>query len=299
MCLGGRRPGHSDQYAEYQLSEDQIREFYTNGFIGPFDAFSQAEMLAMRPQLMEATTTVSAIYDMKTPRDRHLDMPVVMQMTTHPAIIERVAQIMGPTVNCWRSQFFHKPAGTGERIQWHQTSTFMVDDYLDPAVEPVDRGELFWLSIWIAIDPATIENGCMQFIPGTHDRIRTATVGGPEGFYNVKYSLDFDYKPEQVVNLEVDRGQFVIFTERCIHGSPANRSNKDRFAFTSLLTRPDVACYPNKRYHRSHYNGGKFYLDKWGVVTLRGQDDLRKSRWIPLNRAWTYEAASVARRIVA
>lgn len=289
----------ADVAPQYRLSEDEIRTFYEDGFIGPFDAFSEQEMLAMRPQLMEATTSVSPIYGFHTPRDRHLDMPVVMQLMTNPKIVERAAQILGPDVNCWRSQFFHKPAGTGQRIQWHQTSTFMVDDYIDPALEPVDRNEMFWLSIWIAFDDATIENGCMQFLPGTHDRMRTVKLGGDEGFYNVKYQLEEEIDPDKIVDMEVKRGQFIIFTERCLHGSPPNKSDKDRFAFTYLLTRPDVAVYPGKAYHRSYYNGGKFHLDRWGVVTLRGEDRLQLSRSVELQPDGTCDTSKFADRRAA
>lgn len=284
---------------KYQLSSGQIQQFFERGIVGPFNAFTEDEILQMRPQLMDANTSISPTYGFETPRDRHLDMPSVAKMMTHPAIVERVAQILGPDFNCWRSQFFHKPAGTGQRIQWHQTSTFMVDDYLDPALDPTDPSDLFWLSIWMAVDDATVENGCMQFIPGTHHEIYTARVGGDEGFYNVKYQLNYEVDPEQVIDVEVKRGQFVIFTERCIHGSPPNNSDKDRCGFTALFSRPDVAVYRDKEYHRSHYNGGKFYLDKWGVVPVRGEDHLKLSRTREIDPSWFYDKSGPARRSAA
>ena len=76
-------------------------------------------------------------------------------------------------------------------------------------------------------------------------------------------------------------GQFIIFTERCIHGSGPNTTDHHRLAFNIRVIPTNVPAYTNKKYYRSVYNGGKYHLDKWGVALLRGEDRFRVSRAIP------------------
>lgn len=266
---------------QHRLTESQIRQFHEQGFLGPFPAFSKAEMLAFRQELIAEQETISKTYGFETPRDRHFEMPSLMEKMTHPAITDRCAQLLGSDLLCWRSQIFYKMAGA-PRIQWHQASTFMVEDYLDPAIFPADRDSLFQLTAWVAVDDSTTENGCVEFLPGSQSSIRTIDFGTPkeEGFYNANFDLEFDEDPSTAVRLEVPRGHFILFTERCIHGSSPNTSPRDRLAFNFRVIPTNVAVYPKKKHYRSVYNGGKYYLDDWGVVCIRGEDREKLSRTI-------------------
>ena len=91
----------------------------------------------------------------------------------------------------------------------------------------------------------------------------------------------FDKHAQEAVEIPVRSGQFIFFTERCIHGSAANDSDRNRLAFNMRVIPTSVPAYTNKKYYRSVYQGGKYYLDKWGVCVLRGKDDYRLSRTIP------------------
>jgi non-heme Fe2+,alpha-ketoglutarate-dependent halogenase len=266
--------------SKYQFKSAELKQFYEDGFIGPIDAFSSEEMADFRNEMLAIEHTKSETYGFCTPRDRHLEMPRLWNYMTHPAITERVAQLLGPDLLCWRSQLFYKPPHS-PAIQSHQASTFMVEDYLDPAIFPPNKDEMFQLTVWVAVDEAVPENGCLQFVRGTHDQIRTIRFGGEEGFYNANYSLEYDKDANEVVTLPVKAGQFVIFTERCIHGSPPNTTDRHRLAFNIRVIPTDTPVYPNnKRYYRSVYNGGKYFLDNWGVTLLRGEDRHQLSRSI-------------------
>ena len=60
-------------------------------------------------------------------------------------------------IACFRAMFMNKPAKEGTHLQWHQDRWSYLDR--DPLV-----------TIWTALDPATIENGCLQIAPGVHDQ---------------------------------------------------------------------------------------------------------------------------------
>jgi non-haem Fe2+, alpha-ketoglutarate-dependent halogenase len=265
---------------EYQLGTDQLRAFYEKGYIGPFPAFSRQEMMDFKRELQVMEKTKSKTYNFVTPRDRHFESPQLWRLMKSPAITERVAQILGPDLLCWRSQIFYKNAGS-PAIQWHQASTFMVEDYQDPAIFPPDRSQIFQLTVWVAVDDAPIEKGCLRFAPGTHDTTKIIRFGGEDGFYNAAYTLEFDENTQPVEYVPVESGQFIIFAERCVHGSGPNTTDQSRLAFNLRVIPSNVPVYTNKKYYRSVYNGGKYHLDKWGVCVLRGEDRHRLSRTIP------------------
>jgi non-heme Fe2+,alpha-ketoglutarate-dependent halogenase len=262
---------------EYRLSEKQIREFYENGYMGPFDAFSPEDMADFHDEMLAIENKKSETYNFITPRDRHLEMPRLWQYMKSPAITERLAQILGPDLLAWRSQIFYKGPHS-PAIQWHQASTFMVEDYLDPAIFPPDRSEMFQLTVWVAVDDSTPENGCLEFIPGSHDQIRPIRFGGEHGFYNAQFSLDFDEERQAKVQVPCKSGQFIVFAERCIHGSQPNQTDNHRLAFNMRVVPTNVPVYTNKQKYRSVYNGGNYKLNKWGVSLLRGEDRYRLSR---------------------
>jgi len=270
----------ADVASEFRLSRHELRSFYEDGYAGPFDAFSREQMQDFKQELLAAEETVSETYNFVTPRDRHFEMPRLWNYLKSPAITDRVAQILGPDLLTWRSQIFYK-GPHAPTIQWHQASTFMVEDYQDPAIFPSDRSETFQLTVWVAVDDATHENGCVRFARGTHDTIKPIKFGGEEGFYNAAYSLEFEEEKQDIVEIPVRAGQFIIFTERCVHGSGPNTTDQYRLAFNMRVIPTSVPVYTNKKYYRSVYNGGKYHLDKWGVALIRGEDRHQLSRTIP------------------
>jgi non-heme Fe2+,alpha-ketoglutarate-dependent halogenase len=261
----------ADVQPRYALSEQQLRAFARDGFLGPFDAFTESEVTALREQLLRTRERPSENFGIVTDRDLHLETPAMLEFMRHPAILEVAAQLLGPDLMTWRSQLFFKGPG-GREIQWHQASTYLLEDYLDPVLVPPDRNQLFQLTVWIALGPATKENGCLQFIPGTHDCIRTIRFGGERGFYQVSFNLEFDRDPARVTTMEMKAGQFVIFSERVIHGSGPNQTDEMRFAMNYRLLPPYVKVYPNQNYHRAMHMGQAYSLDRWGTVLLRGTD---------------------------
>ena len=62
----------------------------------------------------------------------------------------------GRDIDCFRAMFMNKPAGEGTELVWHQ------DRWTD-----LDRDPL--ITLWTALDPATVDNGCVYIVPGTRN----------------------------------------------------------------------------------------------------------------------------------
>ena len=109
-------------------------------------------------------------------------------------------------------------------------------DYDDWPIEPY-----LVISAWIAIDEATVENGCIQILPGSH-REMFPLVPTPDevidGFPRMAKPGSFD--DSNPVNMELKPGQFFLFNERLLHRSSANNSAKRRMGLAVRCITPIV-----------------------------------------------------------
>lgn len=262
---------------EYRLTQEELQSFYDNGYLGPYPAFTAEEVEQLATSLLARRNFPNYVYGVVTDRDLHFEDNLLLKFLAHPAILERAAQLLGPDLACWRSQVFLKEAG-GRAIQWHQASTYMMEDYMEPALRPLDRNELFQITVWVALDAATKQNGCMEVLPGTHKEIRKIRFGGDDGFYQVKFTLEFSEDPKTAVALEVPPGHFILFSERVIHGSGPNLSPDRRMAVNFRLIPPSVKVYPGQTVHRAMHMGQQYPLDRWALLLLRGEDKFKVNK---------------------
>jgi hypothetical protein len=118
----------------------------------------------------------------------------------------------------------NKPAGQGTVLPWHQDGG---------SVWALDRDPL--VTLWVALDPATRANGCMEIVPGTHRLGLLSTFGSTIEEEDVMRHCP----PERVQPLEVEAGHAVLLHNWLIHRSGVNPSPIPRRAFT--------ACYMDGR----------------------------------------------------
>ncbi|HAC65787.1 MAG TPA: hypothetical protein DCF68_20220 [Cyanothece sp. UBA12306] len=300
--------------AEYQLTEADIRSFYENGYIGPFDlGYSEEEIQKLPEILVETSNKESNIFSYtrgdyqleaqpqtngKNPdtnslneaeksavskmnqENRHLDVPILLNLFKNPAITERCAQILGPDLLLWHSVFFHIfPFSSG--TTWHQTSTWLGADMKESSLQPPDAEDIFQLTCWIAITDAPKERSCLKVISGSQWEIYPVKYKNQLGTKDRafgKYGVDLDYPIEEknVKLLEAKAGQCIIFSERIAHASTDNITDKSRWAVVGRIVRPDTQIYTQKM--RSEGWGLKLFgaikikLDHWKAVLIRGED---------------------------
>ena len=124
--------------------------------------------------------------------------------------------VIGPNVKCMQSMLFIKAAGKPGQA-WHQ------DEYFIPTRDRSLTGA------WIALDDATIENGCLWVIPGSHKhghplarRASTTT----ERFDCADEAYDFPYTDDDAVPVEVTAGAVVFFNGYLLHRSLPNNGEQ-------------------------------------------------------------------------
>ncbi len=137
-----------------------------------------------------------------------------------PEILDPVEQLIGPDLIFWGSQVFSKPAGDGMAIPWHQDGQYW-------PMRPLRN-----VTVWIAIDPVTAENGAMRIVPGTH----TKGLLEHERSADPSLALDQGLKADQfdettAYDVELEPGQFSLHDAMVVHGSNANTSGKRRCGY--------------------------------------------------------------------
>src|SRR5262245_51616907 len=107
--------------ASFRLSPAEIDSFYEKGFAGPFTMYEPEEMTEIWEQArMDLLDTESAAFPKsRLNYDRHLDLPALSTMISHPRLVDRISSILGPNVLCWRTEWFPKYPGD-EGTDWHQ-----------------------------------------------------------------------------------------------------------------------------------------------------------------------------------
>lgn len=129
-----------------------------------------------------------------------------------------------------QSMYIFKPPGIGGEVVCHQDSTYI---YTEPES---------CVGFWFALEDATHENGCMQFIPGAHRMpLKKRNRRQPDGTLQTEVLDSTPWPTERCVPVEAPAGTLVVFDGRAPHMSAANRSTKSRHAYT--LHAIDGTCH--------------------------------------------------------
>ncbi|KAF3326688.1 Phytanoyl-CoA dioxygenase 1 [Carex littledalei] len=118
-----------------------------------------------------------------------------------------------------QSMYIFKQPGIGGEVVPHQDNTFL---YTDP---PTCTG------LWLALEDATITNGCLWAIPGSQkDGLKRRMTRGESGTYFDNPSPVYDQK--DFVPLEVKSGSLVVLHGNLVHQSFENSSSQSRHALS-------------------------------------------------------------------
>jgi len=123
----------------------------------------------------------------------------------------------------WQTMYIFKQPFIGGEVRWHQDASYLITE--PPAVT----------GIWIAVEDANRDNGCLWVQPGGHrSPLRQIYQVDWDTRQGVLTNLDTTPWPSaaEAVALEVAAGSVVIFHDHLPHYSSQNRSDRSRHAFT-------------------------------------------------------------------
>ena len=217
------------------VSEEQVRFFVENGYLIVPDLVSAEEVEEMRRDTVHLArggypceslqplpadmSDEEALQNILCIHQPHYISPVMEKYVRHPKICGVLSQITAAhlpwwdgSVKCMQSMLFVKPPGFQGQA-WHQDEVY---------IPTRDRS---LIGAWIALDDATVENGCLFVIPGSHRRgylYPQRAHNNPEEFDFAQESYGFDESAQ--VPVEVKTGAVVFFNGYLLHRSFKNRS---------------------------------------------------------------------------
>lgn len=230
------------------IDNEQWAEFDRNGFVSLGHVVSADDVAALaaraddlaagrvlRPNVQFQLDTGSAYDDLSVAVDK-LEEPTLLyrkiQGLEHDELFRKVLDLPIVREVCgrmygahagtsiFRAMIMNKPAGQGTILPWHQDGG---------DVWGLDRDPL--VTLWLAIDPATPANGCVEVIPGTH-RLGVLTSYGST---LTDESAAQHCSPERVVPMLAEAGEMFLLHNWTIHRSGVNPSTQPRRAFTTCL----------------------------------------------------------------
>ena len=209
------------------LTEQQIKQFWDDGYVFPFDCLSTAEARELRNKLEAYEGTDPENARQRIRGKAHLAFPWFFELVHHPKILDAVEDLIGPNILIYISTLWFKSARDPGFVSWHQDSAYY-------GLDPHDV-----ITLWFGITDSNRSNGCVRVIPGSHlapDRNHVETYAADNMLARGQTIEDID--ESQAVDLEVAAGQFSMHHERMIHGSLGNPSDDRRLgvSFTYMPT---------------------------------------------------------------
>jgi ectoine hydroxylase-related dioxygenase (phytanoyl-CoA dioxygenase family) len=226
------------------LTGEQIAYYAENGFLVVENLFSPERIRRAQEVVEElversrAVTAHDAVYDLEpghapeAPRVRRLKEPCAVHpvfpaLGCSDAVLDIVADLIGPGVRYQASKLNMKSAQFGSPIEWHQ----------DFAFYPHTNDDL--LAVGVALDDCTLANGCMQMIPGTHRGpiLSHHQEGVFVGAVDVaKEGVD----TTRAVPVPVGAGGITLHHCRTLHASAPNHSSLPRRVLFMQFTAVDA-----------------------------------------------------------
>lgn len=200
------------------LTEEEVAHYHRDGYvivpdlIGPEEASAWKEKLKAR--LSEENLLGNIPSGVRVWMADNADSYSSVQLQS-PRIVAILQQLIGPHVEFLSYKAVFKNAKTSFRSPWHQ-------DWAYWQGSPK-------LSIWIALDEATPENGCLQLIPGSQRQVvEMQEVEDAKGF--VRRITDEQVAGMPIVTAPVPRGAGIFFHDLTLHASCPNVNGQDRWS---------------------------------------------------------------------
>jgi hypothetical protein len=223
----------------YKLSQDQIDFFHENGFLAGVKMLDEKQIEFLRNEIAELADVnhpghhLFYEYHSNESTDPSTILfhalgawritPGLHDVLWNPRFVMAASQLLGNVpVRFWHDQIFAKPPKKGGVVAWHQDYSYWT------RTKPIAH-----LTCWCGLDDSTKENGCLQYIAGSHKwgllpkPVIAGELHGIKDFLNEEQKKQF----EQPRFAEVKAGEAIFHHSLTLHGSGENKSDRPRRAF--------------------------------------------------------------------
>lgn len=251
------------------LTAEETRSFARDGHLSPCFRLSDTILEALR---QAAAALIAARSDL---RPEFVPMPHVplsgraehlavaepfLRFAREPAVLDMIESVIGPDIVLWAGALFSKPGGDGRALPWHQDGIYW-------PLRPMAT-----VTLWVALDRADRENGCMRVIPGSHRQGFLAhETSDEEGLVLNTGLVEGSFAIEKARAVELEAGQVSLHDAFLVHGSEPNTSPRRRTGLT-LRYMPATSLYDRAKPVETGSNTAPLNFAERPIWLLRGQD---------------------------
>ena len=234
-----RWPTCTEEWLEYKLSDEQVEFFTENGYLSGVKLLDEKQIEKIKNELAEVADPKHPAHELfyEFHSNESSDPSSILfhalgawriasslhDVLWNPRFLIAASQLLGNApIRFWHDQIFWKPAKQGGVVAWHQDYSYWTRTL------PIAH-----LTCWCGLDDSTKENGCLQYIPGSHKwgllpkPVIAGELEGIKDFLNDEQKKKFA-EPSYA---EVKAGEAIFHHSLTLHGSGANASAKPRRAF--------------------------------------------------------------------
>lgn len=266
-----------------RLSNEEVEFFQRQGYLVlSRPVFPQAKFDALKDHFEEKLETWTQEGGGQSPE--HMDVPHFTDTRLFAwlfadEVLDLAEPLVGPDIALWSSHFISKPPGVGKRVPWHEDSA-----YWGRVLDPMEV-----VTLWLAIDPSTPENGCLRVIPGSHRSGDSGyrPVSDPEASVFATEIRPGQLDESQAVDIVLRPNECSIHHARLIHGSNPNRSATRRCGYTMRYV-PTTSRFRPETYAKA-----------FQIYLARGRDQASNRYGDPteVNEAWVAPTTQERRRV--
>lgn len=236
----------------FQLSDSQLDLFQEQGYIADIPVFTEQQCDQLCSELSELVDPQHAgsefwyeYHSNESADPQQVLFHALGAWRVRPGfhdclfnhrMLVPASQLLGGDVRFWHDQLFCKPAKHGGVVAWHQDYSYWTR-----------TAPMAHLTCWIGLDPATPDNGCLQYIPGSH-HWDLLPITGLAGDMNAIEKVLTPQQWEQFQNpvaIPLKRGYASFHHPLLVHGSFANQTETPRRAVVINLVRDGVCSQSN------------------------------------------------------
>lgn len=229
-------PADAREWNHYRLSDGQIEFYKSNGYLAGIRMLSDEQVDVLRAELAKLIDPAHPNHELfyEYHSNEATDPSKVLfhalgawrvasgfhDLLWNPAFLMPAFQLLGGAVRFWHDQIFYKPAHHGGVVAWHQDYSYWT------RTKPMAH-----LSCWIGLDDSTRENGCVHYVPRSHQWNSLPITGLADDMNAIQTVLTTKQKEAfKPVAIELKKGEASFHHPLMVHGSFENQTNRPRRA---------------------------------------------------------------------
>lgn len=240
-------PDGQEAWRRFRLSDEQVAFYHEHGYVAGVRLLSESQVARLQEEL-------ASFFDPQHPghelwyeyhSNESTNPETVLfhalgawriatgfhDLLWNPAFTVPASQLLGGAVRFWHDQLFCKPPHHGGVVAWHQDYSYW------GSTVPMSH-----LTAWIGLDHATADNGCLQYVPGSHRWPLLPITGLAGDFESIRQVLTDEQLTalQNPVAIELQPGEASFHHPLMVHGSRENRTDRPRRATVINVFRDGV-----------------------------------------------------------